>query len=511
MFYSGGAPKKRAVLRILHHTKEEAVDEAVDAVEADAAEADEKKGSRSDEERSRSRSRPRSRSIRHKIRGSESSDESESSESSDDASHPPEANDYVSTVSTESLDISRYHYAFVDNELDYSLEHIEDGYHKESPIELFNQKEIRDFSLIIYRINTRQDTPFLEFLLYHDKHAAQCGLPPHHHPKTSKTHIKSGLDDIVGKLFSTKFRYKGYIYDEQTHRCFVFYEKYFDANYRPFLVSLQKPFNWVWACSTEIMNVNKYLNIPIDDTTVDFFMAYPMAGLLQTASSACIEAPIILYTGANYCYTANTALYGMKREPITSRYGPFYYFTTFDSSFRWACYNYKNVISFDPTLESIKPVSKEGEKYAAGGGGGGGISRYAVFTKRMKTVFLDDDYDPEIVKKYKLKKSLFEYRIGSARTAGTATATASAGYSEYLDKTSSLHSYDYSWTSDYDTIYNGFYEFKEKHRQTNTNKTIMPVWCIYNHRNFEPLTYYQIDTKDIPATYDYEFRDYRIL
>jgi hypothetical protein len=42
MFYSGGAPKKRAVLRILHHTKEEAVDEAVDAVD-EAADADEKK------------------------------------------------------------------------------------------------------------------------------------------------------------------------------------------------------------------------------------------------------------------------------------------------------------------------------------------------------------------------------------------------------------------------------------------------------------------------------------
>jgi len=397
----------------------------------------------------------------------------------------------------------------VDNELDYSLEHIEEGYHKESPVDLFNQKEIRDFSLVIYRINTHQDIPFLEFLLYHDKHEAVCELPHHHHHKASKTHIKSGLDDIVGKLFSTKFRYKGYIYDEQTHRCFVFYEKYFDTNTRPFLVSLQKPFNWVWVCSTEIINEHKYLNIPIDDTTVDFFTGYPMAGLLQTAASTCIELPIILYTGANYCYTANTALYGLKREPITSRYGPFYYFTTFDSSFRWACYNYKNVISFDSKLESVKPLSKEGEKYAASGGGGG-ISRYAVFTKRMKTVFLDDEYDPEIVKKYKLKKSLFEYTSKRA-SAATATAAAAAGYSEYLDKTSSLHSYDYSWTSDYDTIYNGFYEFKEKHRQTNTNKTILPVWCIYNHRNFEPLTYYQIDTKDIPATYDYEFRDYRIL
>lgn len=262
-----------------------------------------------------------------------------------------------------------------------------------------------------------------------------------------------------------------------------------------------------------------YLNIPIDDTAIDFFTAYPMVGLLQTsapktASStrACnIEAPNILYTGANYCYTANTALYGLKREPITSRYGPFYYFTTFDSSFRWACYNYKNVVSFGPTFESVKLLSKEGDRYTSGGGaGGGGISRYAVFTKRMKTVFLDDEYDPEIVKKYKLKKSLFEggVVVGSKHKAESSNT---AGYSEYLDKTSSLHSYDYSWTSHYDTIYNGFYEFKEKHHQTHTNKTIMPVWCIYNHRNFEPLSYYQVDTRDIPVTYDYKFNDYRIL
>jgi hypothetical protein len=260
------------------------------------------------------------------------------------------------------------------------------------------------------------------------------------------------------------------------------------------------------VCSNEILNDNKYLNIPIDNTTVDFFMAYPMVGLLQRPTdSANIEAPIVLYTGANYCYTTNTALYGLKREPITSRYGPFYYFTSFDYSFRWACYNYKNVVSFDPTLESAKPISNEGEKYT--GDGGGGISRYAVFTKRMKTVFLDDEYNPENVKKYKLKKSLFEYRSYATATANATTA----GYSEYLDKTSSLHSYDYSWTRDYDTIYNGYYEFAEKHRQTKTNKTILPVWCIYNHRNFEALTYYQIDTRDIPETYDYEFNDYRIL
>jgi hypothetical protein len=303
------------------------------------------------------------------------------------------------------------------------------------------------------------------------------------------------------------------------------------------MVSLDKPFNWIWACSTEIINDNKYLNVPIDETTVGFFMNYPMVGLLQSLTVAPhtavkkkrvatshssdgdiihhnIEAPVVLYTGANYCYTANTALYGLKREPITSRYGPFYYFTTFEHSFRWACYNYKNMITFDPTFENMKLLSKEGEKYS----GDGGISRYAVFTKRMKTVFLDDEYDPEIVKKYKLKKSLFEVShirdhalSNSAHTSASAGASASAGYSEYLDKTTSLHSYDYSWTNSYDTIYNGFYVFKEKHKQTNTNKTILPVWCVYNHRNFEPLTFHKVDTRDLPVKYDYEFNDYHIL
>jgi hypothetical protein len=514
MFYSGGAPKKRAVLRILHHTKKE--DKSTNEVADDTKKEDEEEDTRD------SRSMSRSRSMSNKRRDSKSSDKTESdddTESGDesDSSQPPEVNDYVTTVSSDLQVISRYHYYFVDNELDYSIEHIEDGYHKESPVDIFNEKEIRDFSLVIYRINTRQDIPFLEFLFYHDKSAGTCGLPYYHHKKhysTGKKHIKTGLDDIVGQLFSTKTRYKGYIYDAQTHRCFVFYEKYFDANSRPLLISLQKPFNWVWVCSTEIINERMYLNIPIDDTAIDFFTAYPMVGLLQTSASsssrACnIEAPNILYTGANYCYTANTALYGLKREPITSRYGPFYYFTTFDSSFRWACYNYKNIVSFGPTFENVKIVSKEGDRYTSGGGGG--ISRYAVFTKRMKTVFLDDEYDPEIVKKYKLKKSLFEGGVGSNSNHKNAASGNTAGYSEYLDKTSSLHSYDYSWTSHYDTIYNGFYEFKEKHHQTHTNKTILPVWCIYNHRNFEPLSYYQVDTKDIPVTYDYKFNDYRIL
>jgi hypothetical protein len=452
-------------------------------------------------------------------RHSKSDDDAETDDAETDADddhlssdQPPEINDYVTTVSYDSPPVSRYYYNFVDNELDYSLDEIEDGYHKESSIELYNETEIRDFSLIIYRINTSQDIPFLEFLLYHDKGENRCGLPVYHHKKhysTGKTHIKTGVDDIMNKLFSTKFKYKGYLYDEPTHRAFIFYEKYFDANQRPLLISLQKSFHWVWVCSSEIVNDNKYLNIPIQDTTVDFFMAYPMVGLLQRASdSGNIEAPVVLYTGANYCYTANTALYGLKREPITSRYGPFYYFTSFDYSFRWACYNYKNVVSFDPTLEKAKPISQEGEKYT--GDGGGGISRYAVFTKRMKTVFLDDEYNPENVKKYKLKKGLFEYRAASSIDATANTAT-TAGYSEYLDKTSSLHSYDYSWTREYDTIYNGYYEFPEKHKQTKTNKTILPVWCIYNHRNFEALTYYQIDTKDIPVRYDYEFTDYRIL
>lgn len=233
------------------------------------------------------------------------------------------------------------------------------------------------------------------------------------------------------------------------------------------------------------------MTIPIHDDAVELFVSYPLIGVLQASVSSSeyvrvgrhderfktvnIEVPSILYYGSTLCYAENTAIYGLKREPLTTRFGPFYYFTTLDHSYYWACYH-----------NTSKTEKKEKNTQ-------GGISRYAVFTKRMKTVFHDEDYDVDMVKKYVERKNIFETKINQYRQ------TQEEFHHGMYD---SIYSYDYTWTSNYDTIYNGYYSSK---------KIIRPVWCVCDHRNFQLLSYYEVDTKNIPSTYEPEYSEYIIM
>jgi hypothetical protein len=303
----------------------------------------------------------------------------------------------------------------------------------------------------------------------------------------------------MSNLFTGKYRYKGYLHDELTGKCFIFYEKIFrEEQIQPVKLSIQPSHNWYWICTTEIIHQKRYMSIPIHDDAVELFIAYPAMGLLQATvpnadmrvrrrtrrgknddderfQTVHIEAPAILYYGSTACYAKNTALYGLKREPLTTRFGPFYYFTSLDHSYYWACYH-------NTSKHSNKERNTEG-----------GISRYAVFTKRMKTVFPDDDYDVDMVKKYVERKKLFETKINQYRQ------TQEVYHHDMYD---SLYSYDYSWTTDFDTIYNGYYDQK---------KVVRPLWCVCDHRNFQLLSYYDVNTENIPATYDPDYSGYTIM
>jgi hypothetical protein len=298
----------------------------------------------------------------------------------------------------------------------------------------------------------------------------------------------------MGQLFHGKYRYKGYIHDKQTNKCIIFYEKFYreDKN-RSMLVTLENT-HWYWITIHEIIYNRKYMTLPIDDEAVDFFIAYPTAGLLQATvpktkegymtlqgrdnerfKTIHIEAPTILYYGSTFCYAENTALYGLKREPLTSRFGPFYYFTTLDHAYYWACYHNASQRSAD--------TDKNNQA---------GILRYAVFTKRLKTAFRDDAFDVDMVKKFIDRKNIFETKINQYRQT----------QEKYRhDEYDSIYSYDYTWTASYDTIYNGYYD---KHRR------IRPVWCVCNNDNFQLLSYYEVDTRNIPDTYNPKYSGYTI-
>jgi hypothetical protein len=310
----------------------------------------------------------------------------------------------------------------------------------------------------------------------------------------------------MNTLFTRKSRYKGYFYREG-HDCYVFYEVRYIAKH-PTLLLLRD--HWHWVTTPEIIYYQKYVNLPIDDSIVDLFHIYPTIGILQSTtvvhrhhrgrsnqrrrdrdyafSSTHIELPTILYYGSDICYAENTARYGLKREPIVSRYGPFYYFTTLEKSFYWACYHFptSHQTQDNNTSQKIRKLVN------------GGISRYAVFTKRMKTVFIDDDYDVENVKKFVERKNVFQTKIKEQRN----------NQEEYNSGAyDSVYSYGYEWTERYDTIFNGFYNIKEP---------LLPVWCVCDHNNFKLLSYYEVKMIDdasslLPAHYDSEFTKYNIL
>jgi hypothetical protein len=478
MFYIGGAGKKKAVREIL------TIKEKSDIVE------------QAEQGRERSRSRSRSRSRLSHVSGDVVDDDTDDDDDDDDdhddipdveseTSNDPDHNDYITTTGNINTAGQHHHYSFTEEELDYDIEEFADQH-----------PDMKEFQLVIYQINTNNTTPFLEFLFYYDT-AAHCRLPYiHHNPKHN---IRKETDGIMDKLFIGKYRFKGFFQDELTDKCFVFYEKYFVAasampGPNAALISLKKSHNWFWVCTTEIIYQRNYMTIPIDVDAIDFFLAYPTVGILQATlrshrkhstntradtrpnfHTVHIEAPTILYYGSNFCYAKNTALYGLKREPIIARYGPFYYFTTLEHSYYWACYH--NAVVGSNKRET----------------GNGGISRYAVFTKRMKTAFIDDDYDAAIVKKYTDRKNMFETKINEYRR------TQEVYQPGVYD---SIYSYDYSWTSSYDTLYNGYY---------NVNKILRPVWCVSDHRHFELLSYYEVDTDNIPAKYDPKYSDYTIM
>ena len=496
MFYSGGKAKKQNVNRIFgDYTKKKNVHE-IESGKSDSYTdyGEYKHESAADSPRSRSRSRSRSRDNVSKNTESIYDDDDENilTERAEYRARD-ETTGYITTVSQQPRDSSiKYKYPFVSDELYYHLTDIE---------------EQIEFELVIYRINTKNRTPFLEFLLNcRDK---KCTFPVYHKSRNSSETLKTQLDRVMDQLFTTKYRYNGYFYDDITNKYYIFYEKYFDVHYLPYFISLTDKDSWVWVCGTEIVNDKRYVNIPIDEVVIELFLQYPHIMILQhLETNENIELPVVLYTGSNFCYTETMAKFGLRRESITSRYGPFYYFTNLYYSFRWGCYDYKNTIlpkhAGGANNASVTTVagSNKGVKHSDGGG----ITRYAVFTGKMKSCFLDDAYDYEHIKQYKSNKMLFE----------NVSISKDTNYLEYLDKSSSFHSYDYSWTRDYNTIYNGLYQLTRPEKGSTARKktdynNIIPFWCLYDYLQFEQLSYYYVDTSSIPDTYDTLFTDYKIM
>ena len=174
--------------------------------------------------------------------------------------------------------------------------------------------------IIIYTINNFNINPFLLFLLYKKNNTIDFLY-------IDETN-NGDLFYEMFKILKTNIEYSGYkIYNSEI---FLFF-KYVEI-YNTHILDISDS-NTCWITIHELINLQTYINIPISQNIILFFINNSDIILLyKECGKMLFEIPIIAYTNNNYNDFTFIKKFGIKRNTNTALYGPFYYF-----------YNYNNI------------------------------------------------------------------------------------------------------------------------------------------------------------------------
>jgi hypothetical protein len=363
---------------------------------------------------------------------------------------------------------------------------------------------------LIYRVNKYAYKPFLEFMLYKSDNTfylpnLMCNANSY---KKYDSHIDDDIEientNIYEKVVSTlntifvdgNYKVKGRLIPSKYMN--IVDETYLDERYILFIeyilddtiedtegnVSTQyipeKNKLW-WVTISEIFNYKKVLFYPIHDSIINIFYSYPeVMNIFMTGKL--VEIPVVTYNGNNDKYTKYNAIFSLKKSSQFSRYGPFYYFTDFESCFKYACYDIENNM----------------QKFERGG-----LLRTILFPQKIKMFLERDKIDDSTMAQYLFDK-----------------------YPEKIN-TGQFRDNDNKWVKNYNTAYNGEYMVRYDRddllenddtnddttkNKSNIRKTHFPViFCIGEYRQQQVLSYHYVDTTNIPDIYSYEFKDYKLL
>jgi hypothetical protein len=266
-----------------------------------------------------------------------------------------------------------------------------------------------------------------------------------------------------------------------------------------------------WATVSEIFNYRKILFYDIHETVTDIFLAYPQALKLYHKESL-VETPMVVFNGNNSNTAKYNAVFSIKKSNIESRYGPYYYFTDLYSSMRYACYD----------IETGEKNNK------------GGLVRFVIFTGKMKMFLKKNKPDRSDMAKYiclqhPIEKNTIQFRDNDCKWTEQYNSAYNGNYEIDIKKsndvsldnkyeivdTESKNNYDSE--SDYDSDSESISEYvsdiklsEGENKNRNIRYLAMRI-CISEYNFQTPLSYYYINTKDIPNKYEYEFKKYKII
>lgn len=353
-----------------------------------------------------------------------------------------------------------------------------------------DEDEINDNSLIeqcVYTINNNGVKPFLLFMLYKMKNQnnnEEFYFTNFQYKKSKNSIYEQGKIKIENLLKGYTLSFKGYKSENYkipksdllTKRHIMFYEVDFNNELNE-LYEIKKEQSIWWISVSEIFNYNSVMYFKVNDTVISLFNNN--ISLMQLFNNnQLVETPIVCYYGSNYRLIAYICSFGIKKSPLTSRFGPYYYFTTFNDSMRYACYSndFKQDKLSDGTILTINDTGK----YIKGG-----IVRFVIFTGAMKVFMKRDKPDESNMSKYMATQDVFN------------------------SETIQFRDSDGLWTDNYNSAYNGKYNIELDDKGKTRNLDVR--WCIFEYDNQIPLSYHYIDSSSIPDIYDSKYTNYRIM
>ena len=393
--------------------------------------------------------------------------------------------------------------------------------------------------LCIYHINLCAYKPFLEFMLY------KCADDntfyfPNFTQNLSDYNILENASMLLNGLFGDKkiafkgrlieSKYMNHIKTANIHNRVILvyevYEVYSKHNHNDedginnytednLIERFKNNQHFHWATVFEIFNIRKLLFYDISDTVIDVFLAYTQIVKLYYNDSL-LETPMVVFFGSDKNTIKYISVFSIKKANNESRYGPFYYFTDLHTSMKYACYD----------IETHEKYEK------------GGIVRFVIYPGKIKMFLKKDKRDrslmaKHIMDKYSIEKYTAQFRDNDCNWTEKYNSAYNGSYiidineknmtqrdNVYDDNDYDDNDYDNSEDNDfihkYSVSSDDDDDDEDKHQQSHSqhHEHIYHLGmriCIRDYRFQMPLSYYYINTDNIPNKYEYDFKNYKII
>jgi len=250
-----------------------------------------------------------------------------------------------------------------------------------------------------YVINNNSKFPFLRFLLIKQMFDLDFleipifgNLNSEELLGYSKTFLFNLLILNENKICLNDFEFKGYY--EFNNNLYLF----IDITKCELIIKDIYISNNLWlALIDEILNTKHLCNIPINNSISNFFINNDFFCFLLNNKNESFEIPITGYVDKEENKLNFTYIFGESRSEMNSMFGPYYYFTNFNESFKNSYNNYVKREKQDKQDKQDKQEKKNNySKY--------GLVRFALFTGLTKYIenHFNDKMDESFIKQERL-------------------------------------------------------------------------------------------------------------